>query len=488
MGEYLRPDVYMEEVLSGARPIEGVSTSTAAFSGIAQRGVVGDATLVTSFADYINKFARGLKSPFYKNSYLAYAVYGFFNNGGLRAWINRVATDDAAKSAGLWKDAEAATVATITALDEGAWGDKLSVVIAANADTSSKWDVTVKLDSVTMEVFRKMSLDEDEEDFIEIVINGVSNFITIDVTGGTTPVAGTITLTDGDDGETGLADTDYQSGLTAFDSVEDINILAIPGLTTEVVVTAIIDYAENRKDCIAVIDVPMGKTPEEARTWILARGSSYAAFYYPWVYVGDPIGTGASKIKLIPPAGHVSGTYARTDQERGPWKVPAGIQAKLRGVVGVEYRVQNGDQDILNPVAVNCIRAMRGAGIVIWGGRTASPDALLKYVSDRRMLLFLENSIKRGSYWTVFEPNDAPMWRDNRNSIKSFLNTLPREALRGETPEDRYYVKCDADLNTIDMIKAGKCVTEIGVALQKPAEFMIFRISQWDGGSEVEEV
>ena len=183
----------------------------------------------------------------------------------------------------------------------------------------------------------------------------------------------------------------------------------------------------------------------------------------------------------VPPSGHIAGVWARSDAERGVHKAPA--NEVIRGAVDLEVRLSKGEQDLLNPIGVNCIRPFGTRGIRVWGGRTLSSDPSWRYINVRRLFNYIEESILLGTQWVVFEPNDLDLWQRVKRTVHAFLLGLWRQgALFGATPEQAFYVKCDSETNPPESVDEGKLVVEIGVAPVKPAEFVIFRISQWQGG------
>jgi phage tail sheath protein FI len=211
--------------------------------------------------------------------------------------------------------------------------------------------------------------------------------------------------------------------------------------------------------------------------------SKYAAFYYPWITIIDPV---TNVNKLIPPGGHVAGVYARSDSERGVHKAPA--NEVLQGAVDLQINLTKGEQDVLNPRGVNCIRAFVGRGIRIWGARTASSDPSWKYLNVRRLFIFIEKSIDLGTQWVVFEPNDEKLWARVKQTISQFLVGVWKDgALMGTTQDEAFFVKCDRTTMTQDDIDNGRLIILIGVAPVKPAEFVIFRIAQVAKGSQISE-
>jgi len=207
------------------------------------------------------------------------------------------------------------------------------------------------------------------------------------------------------------------------------------------------------------------------------------ALYYPWIKVlnGPELASG-----FVPPCGHIAGIYARSDQRVGVHKAPA--NEVLEGVLDLEISLDNSRQGRLNPAGVNCLRVFPGRGIRVWGARTTSSDPLWKYINVRRLFLFLEESIDEGTQWVVFEPNDEKLWARVKQTITQFLTRVWKDgALMGTTPEEAFFVKCDRTTMTQDDIDNGRLIVLIGVAPVKPAEFVIFRIAQWAGGSAVTE-
>jgi hypothetical protein len=293
--------------------------------------------------------------------------------------------------------------------------------------------------------------------------------------------------------ETGTA-TVASSALQKFEAIDEIAIVAAPGITDAGVRSAIVTHCKERtKDRFAIFDSPESVEtndnldltlldPSNANN-VLPDNSDYAAFYFPWIQVFDP----ATKIQdpqgdglqYVPPSGHVAGIYARVDTSRGVHKAPA--NETVLGALGFKYNISKGQQDGLNPQGVNCIRDLNG-NIRVWGARTIGGDrnGEWKYLSVRRLFLFLRESIDEGTQWVVFEPNTPELWAKITRNITAFLTNVWRSgALFGNTPQEAFYVKCDAETNPPEVRDLGRVVTEIGVAVVKPAEFVIFRISQW---------
>lgn len=379
---------------------------------------------------------------------------------------------------------------------------------------TDEFDLTV-FDGLKQEVFKNLSLDEEHSRYIKkIVTEKSSNLITIgDITASGTamdlPTTDSLPgwyLSGGNDGfpanPTSESDINpiyegedsteptERTGLYTFKNIDDINIAAIPGITSKYLQQKLITHCEvDMKDRFAVLDSIATADLDEIKDQRNLFDSSYAAIYYPWLYIYDPL----SKDYInVPPSGHVTGIYARSDIERGVHKAPA--NEKINGAVNTErlngtYRIVNkGTQEILNPLGVNCTRIFPGRGIRVWGARTMSSNSLWKYINVRRLFLFLEESIEDGTQWVVFEPNDQKLWARVIQTITQFLTSVWKSgALMGTTPEEAFFVKCDRTTMTQSDIDNGRLIVLIGVAPVKPAEFVIFRIAQWQGGSAVTE-
>ena len=302
-------------------------------------------------------------------------------------------------------------------------------------------------------------------------------------------------LTQGSDGEPPQgthyegavdADTNLKTGLTALEDLEDIAIVAAPGSSyteanAQSVANALISHAQRMRYRIAVIDSIAGQSISDVRSYRGKFDSKYAAFYYPWVRIIDPE---TGRENHYPPSGFVAGIYARNDVERAVYKAPANEVVNL--AIGFEKTINTGQQEVLNPEAINCFRFFEGRGYRLWGARTMTSDPEWKYVNLRRYFAYLERSIDKGTQWAVFEPNGERLWANVRRTIEDFLlNEFQNGALLGERPEHAYFVKCDRSTMTQNDIDNGRLVCQIGVAALKPAEFVIFRIGQWTADGKV---
>ncbi len=297
-------------------------------------------------------------------------------------------------------------------------------------------------------------------------------------------IEGTFTLEGGSDGSIGKVNAgtfigkddgpDGRTGIQSFLENNNVNIIAVPGVTIPEVVVALVAHCENTKSRFAVIDMPkdMNKTDE----LINYRGmidSTYAAMYHPWIQVFD---RGSNKPDFVPPSGAVMGVYSRTDIARGVHKAPANEPVFCTGL-SVNYTKD--EQDILNPEGVNLIRAIPGEGIRVWGARTASSNSAFKYVNIRRLFIFVMESIKASTNWVVFEPNDNTLWQRVSLTITSFLDGLWRTGmLAGGSPGEAYFVEIGPSTMSLDDIKNGRLICNVGIAPSRPAEFVIFRLTQ----------
>lgn len=281
---------------------------------------------------------------------------------------------------------------------------------------------------------------------------------------------------------------ELDDALRAFSAIDEIALVAAPGIADDASRDKIVSHCIQAADRFAILDGPSSTddltklTKTAADSGLMPKKTDFAAWYFPWIQVFDP----ATKLQkphedgtlAVPPSGHLAGIYARVDTQRGVHKTPA--NEAVLGALNVTQPLSRADQDGLNPKGVNCIRSLND-NILVWGGRTVGGDANadLKYISVRRTLLFLRKSIGEGTQWVVFEPNTPAVWQKITRNVSAFLTNVWRSgALFGTTPEQAFYVKCDAETNPPELRELGQVVTEIGVAIVRPAEFVIFRISQ----------
>jgi phage tail sheath protein FI len=276
----------------------------------------------------------------------------------------------------------------------------------------------------------------------------------------------------------------YSLGLKQFEDIEDISIVAAPGTTWQYasyrnnankIIGLLISHAERMRYRVAILDSAQGQTIADVRSMRAKLDSKYAALYYPWVTVFDPV---TRKELNLPPSGFVAGIYARNDGERAVYKAPA--NEVVRGAIGFETLLNKGQQEVLNPEGVNCFRFFEGRGLRLWGARTISSDYEWKYLNVRRYFAYVERSIDKGTQWVVFEPNGELLWANVRSTIGDFLlNEWQSGALLGEKPESAFFVRCDRSTMTQNDLDNGRLICLVGIAPLKPAEFVVFRIGQW---------
>lgn len=300
-----------------------------------------------------------------------------------------------------------------------------------------------------------------------------------------------VRLLGGSDGQGPVSLSQYigsdssRAGLHAFDTV-DISMLVIPGKNGPGYLSAAMSYAD-RNDVFYIADGPgsvdrqFEMNASEAKQFVegLPARSNNAGMFYPWIEVPDPVGVGRNPRRYVPPSGHMAGVFARTDNSRGVWKAPAGIEATVSGAIDLQHDLVDGEQDLLNPIGLNCIRRFPNTGIVVWGSRTVSSDPEWRYVPVRRTALFLKESIRRGLKWAVFEPNDETLWGLIRLNISSFMMGLFRQgAFQGSSAEEAFLVKCDRETNPQELVDQGIVTAQVAFAPLKPAEFVVIQISQ----------
>ncbi|WP_345783330.1 phage tail sheath family protein [Natrialbaceae archaeon AArc-T1-2] len=563
-----------------------MSTSTVGFLGQTERGPT-EPRLVTSFADFKRTFggyAQYKRGGRLEGTYLAYAVDGFFRNGGQQAYVGRVVDEEAVgeedylASAPIQTESDG-TVLNVSAVGPGKWGQNIAIIVedASNYDEESNdlfrlrvkyWaeesdipardelvsgrgepngsngiddpekpeeegdpdvstdggstqadapaettEVILNASADVEEVYDDLSIREESADFYETQINGTSSLIEVEFQSEGRPqtvVEAEWEDPDNKDKETvelpkvvlleepektlkeeepgsdierneydGSTEKGSKSGLAAFEEIDDISIVCVPDQARESLDLAepVAEHCghEDRQDRIGLIQAERGF--DVAGDPELPLRSEYAAFYCPWIEIHDPV---TGRPKEVPPGGHVAGIYARSDAEHGVHKAPA--NEVVRGAQGLGITITDAEQSILNPGGINCIRSFRGRGIRVWGARTMASDPSWKYVNVRRLFLYLRESIDEGTQWAVFEPNNEDLWARVRQTITNFLRDVWEDgALMGSTPEEAFYVKCDRSTMTQNDIDNGRLICEIGVAPVKPAEFVIFRISQWTG-------
>ncbi|MEU7082764.1 phage tail sheath family protein [Streptomyces achromogenes] len=516
MPTYLTPGVYVEEVQSGARPIEGVGTAVAAFVGFAETGPFHTPMLVTSWDQYTQLFGG-----FTEGTYLAHSVYGYFSNGGGAAYIVRIggSAEDAsapAAAAGGRPGARAAQPVELggflIAARPGATGVSVEIADADGENPpEDRFKVLVRQGDQVAETY-EVSTRKNVKGYLVTQARG-SRLIEVSEQQGapqTRPANQTVPLAEAPaapapagngavarlDPSEYVGDAGARTGFGGLETIDEITMVAVPDLMSayqrgdidaegvRTVQLAVISHCEQMGDRVAVLDTPPGLNAQQVRTWRndeAGYDSRYAALYYPWVRVFDPA---AGRNTTVPPSGHIAGVWARSDAERGVHKAPA--NEVIRGAVDLELRLSKGEQDLLNPIGVNCVRAFPGRGIRVWGARTLSSDPAWRYLNVRRLFNYLEESILLGTQWVVFEPNDDRLWSSIRRNVTAFLTEeWRRGALFGRTADEAFYVKCDRDNNPQESIDQGRVVCEIGVSPVKPAEFVVFRLAQFSDSTSL---
>lgn len=510
MPEYLTPGVFIEEIERGPRPIEGVPTSTSAFLGETERGPIKP-RLVTSYKE----FQRWFGGVFGDDKYLPYAVAGFFENGGRRLFVCRIVGENATPASTGFGDF------TVRAVGPGSWGNRiwaevrdsttrkpvegggtqpvgfrLRLAYWANLPPDAEiFDPNLEQNRLRLprpaltEDFDDLVTDAASPDYYEKRLLDSSSLATLvkpeDAAPGARPDNDSQALEDGEN-DLALDTADFEGlpngareqaqGLAALeqDPYRDVALVYAPNVA-DLTAKKIISHCEKMRFRFAAIDSEktVGDTSLlDPRTAI--QDTQYAAFYFPWIWISDPQ-SGARK--LVPPGGHALGVYARTDTERGVFKAPA--NETVRGALALAADINDATQGDLNPKGVNVIRSFPGRGIRIWGARTMSSNGLWKYVSVRRLFIFLERSIYEGTQWVVFEPNDPRLWARVTDTVRLFLRGQWRNgALFGRTEEQAFFVTCNEATMTQDDIMNGRLICEIGIAPVRPAEFVIFRIFQ----------
>jgi hypothetical protein len=526
------PGVYIEEVPSGVRSITGVATSITAFIGRARRGPINEAVRVQSFAEFGRRFG-GLWQP----STLGYAVSQFFQHGGADALIVRVFNGNVANSTATLTLPTAGGTMVLEAASPGEWGSALRATV--DHDTRDTADALLfnllveEMDRpggttvITAERFRNVSVDPQSTRFVDTVLAEQSNLVRVrsSAPSSESPNDGTVSIaapdgsaiapaTLGSDGSA-IGDTDVvptdateianREGMYALESADLFNLLCIPPLerdsdVAEATWARAATYCQERR-AMLIVDPQASWTANpasaigDAETGVNSLRSTVgnddarnAAVYFPRLRMPDPLSE--NRLAEFAPCGAIAGIIARTDVQRGVWKAPAGLDASFSGVQGFSYTMTDAQNGVLNPVGLNCLRSFPVAGNLVWGARTLAGADLLasewKYLPVRRLALFLEESLFRGTQWVVFEPNDEPLWAQIRLNVGAFMQNLFRQgAFQGGTPREAYFVKCDRETTTQNDIDQGIVNILVGFAPLKPAEFVVIKIQQMAGQVEV---
>jgi len=529
------PGVYVEEIPSGVRTITGVPTSVTAFLGRAPLGPVDEPIVITSWADFERQFG-GLTV----DCPLSYAVRDFYRNGGSLAVIVRLyLPPDAAAGINPNGKARVALAGSATPIGDlaleasspGIWGNGLEVHVdydgieldvgataaqkkevddlaaGLGVTAADLFNLTISLSGGSSERFVNVSIAEGARRVDRVLLEG-STLLRVASTPamGThgKPAKGSLKASGGSDGKplnwaSALGSSASKTGMYALDRTDIVNLLCIPPDTRNNDDVPTATYSEALAYCVQrramlIVDPP-GKwdsanhalptpLPAVADVGLFGDSARNAAVFYPRILEADPLRKG--QLAKYVPCGAVAGIIASTDATRGVWKAPAGLEAALQGVQGLSVVLSDLENGLLNPQGINCLRAIPGAGPVVWGARTLrGADRLgdeYRYIPVRRTALYIEESLYRGTQWVVFEPNDEPLWAQIRLNVGAFMHSLFRKgAFQGSKPTDAYLVKCDRETTTQNDINNGIVNILVGFAPLKPAEFVVIQLQQLAG-------
>ncbi len=510
------PGVYIEELPSAVHTITGVATSIAAFVGWAAAGPTSNATLVQSFSDFANQF-DGLDS----RSLLGYAVNQFFGNGGQQAYIVRLVATNAAVGSIAVPASGGGNAFTANAIDAGQWSSLYGVRIVQNPSDPTRFSLLVvntptSNQETTVENFSNLSMlaNDPQSRYVGSVINDprtgsqVIQLSAVSVAPGVQPAPNPLTapgsppspytLNGGNDGDVLTPSTPAfhtalnaagggSGGVRLLDTVSIFNLLCVPGENDPATISSLQGYCQDQR-AFYIVDCNQGDSFSSLQAGpsnlITGDNSINLAFYFPWINAPDPLQQG--RLQAYPPCGFVAGLYATTDATRGVWKAPAGIDASLTGESGLTTTLTDLQNGTLNIQAVNCLRSFPVYGDVIWGARTLRGNDQVgsewKYVPIRRLALYMESSLFDGTQWVVFEPNDERLWSQIRLNVGVFMQGLFLQgAFQGTTPQQGYFVKCDAENNPQSSIDLGIVTILVGFAPLYPAEFVLIQIQQMAG-------
>jgi uncharacterized protein len=518
MPTYTAPGVYVEEVASSQKVLTAAPTAVTAFVGFTASYPTDDPNdpmglaprLVTSWTQF-----EALYGGFSAGCMLPISVYGYFANGGAIAYVVRVPnTEPAGEPAALALPASDRALGLpvgITSVEPDA--DLAVAVTTDDAGDSEEegpatFTLTVLEGGEPVESFSGLSFDKGDSN-VATKVNATSTKIKVDLNiAADADVSSQLELVKPGiyelekaapvpvavNGRKFAGSESARAGIGGLALAEDVTIVAVPDLITaatkedgtvdlalwKAVQTALISHCEQNGNRMALLDAPPGMTVQQIKEWrseVAMYDSAYAALYYPWIKVENPTPTNGDAEILVPPSGHIAGVWARTDETRGVWKAPA--NDTIRGLLDVERPVTQNEQSLLNPIGVNCIRPFGTRGVRIWGARTLSSDTDWTYINVRRLFNMVETAILSGTQFAVFEPNDTALWEGVKRTVSGFLRGLwTAGALFGTSPDQAFYVKCDAETNPPESIDQGLLIVEVGIAPVKPAEFVVFRIAQ----------
>jgi phage tail sheath protein FI len=520
MPTYAAPGVYVEEVPSAQKSLTAAATAIAAFVGFTERAPDDDPTdpegvkprLVTSWTQF-----EQLYGSFKNGCMLPLSVYGYFQNGGTIAYIVRI-PNTAPAGQPSQRSLPAADRAlgkplTVTSVEPDA---NITVVVEPvdlgddGDDTPgpSPFTLTVRENGADVESYPDLTITPGDRN-AETVVNATSTRVKVKVDlaadadlsqmmdvlkPGSFPLEKAPPSTVPVSGKKFAGSESARTGINGLTIADEVTMVIVPDLVTAAtkadgtldlamwksVQTTLIGHCEMQGNRMAILDSPPGMTPQQVKEWrsdVAMYDSAFATFYYPWIKIENPAGSNGDREIFVPPSGHIAGVWARTDDTRGVWKAPA--NDTIRGCLDIERPITKNEQALLNPIGINCIRPFGTRGIRIWGARTLSSDSDWRYINVRRLFNMIETTILDGTQYAVFEPNDMKLWEGVSRTLTAFLTGLWRSgALFGASPDQAFYVKCDAETNPPESIDEGKLVVEVGLAPVKPAEFVIFRISQ----------
>jgi uncharacterized protein len=590
--EYLTPGVYFEFQDAAPPVTRRIRTDIAGFVGLAERGPINQSVQIESWRQFQAKFGN-----FVPYGFLAYAVKGFFENGGRTCFIVRIAGVKAAKAALVLQNSSGTDILRLTANNEGIWGNNIAIALTQVRPSSLSFSLTVIRDRREREVFTNLSLDPDNQRYFARLINqgddrmARSQWIQVEdlLPSGTVRTANMLPnriesqlvqqltkqiadlksqpiqpkeriaylesqlakqlkerigfLFGGQDGVASLTPNDFigtfdpladdRQGLSVLDRVDAVGIVCIPDIHIRPVLIpdappveqlpidpclpckeavpvatpkipptleqppsfsqaqiftiqrAVVEHCERHRDRVAILDAVLLSGSEKSLTiaeiveWrkLFDSERGFAALYYPWIRVVDPLKLRGNTVRTIPPCGHIAGVYARSDFTVGVHKAPA--NGELFWAEDVTVTINDEEQGILNPDGINCIRAFPGRGIRVYGARTVSSNPDWRYVNVRRLMSMIEEAVDESTQWAVFEPNNFTLRQLLIVSISGFLETIWRQgALVGGTKEEAFYIKCDDTNNPPDVVDRGQIITDIGVAPTHPAEFIVFRVGR----------
>lgn len=488
---FARPGVYLTETLAEPIPVSEINAAAfGALVGPLDRGPTSP-TFLASWADFVRRFGG-----FSGDAALPHGVYSAFQNGSRGMYVARLAGAGASRAARILL-VDAVNGLSVRAENPGTWGNSLLLDVIASGRPGYFTLAIRTVEQGTLEQYTDVSLNPADARYVVTVVNQTSSLVrledvradTSDVTDTLTPQVGT-SLTGGANG--GAVSAEEHADLReAFDQIDTPLILNLPGETDTTVLAAWSGWGEDRMNVFHVIDPAIGLSATQALSAAAALpATSYAATYFPNIVISDPSSRVPGATRIIPPGGAMVGVMQATDATIGPWKAPAGLTSSIRGAVALERRLTNSELDALNTAVtpVNAIRQVPGSGVVPYGTRTLLAGRADKYIPVRRTLIYVRDALMDITRFAVFEPNDARLWSDIKTRCNAFLQDVYQQGgLRGASPSQAYFTRCDGTLNGLAQIQNGEVRVEVGLALQYPAEFIVISLGQFEGGATATE-